>query len=137
MTAALVAYLPWTVEQLAVLRRDADLGAAHIATATGRTPESVRQKASKEGIPLGGGRKGPPPGAAASDWLGDAACAGVDPDLWFPETGDSSAPAKSVCAHCPVTAECWALLHTLPEPQRRYGVWAGTSVHDRRRRAEQ
>ncbi len=37
-----------------------------------------------------------------------ALCAQVDPELFFPEKGSSPAPAKSVCAHCPVTALCLA-----------------------------
>lgn len=37
-----------------------------------------------------------------------AVCAQVDPELFFPEKGSSAAPAKAVCARCPVTALCLA-----------------------------
>lgn len=58
-----------------------------------------------------------------------AACRGLDPDLFFPERGASLAPAKAVCATCPVTEACleYALEHHEP------GVWGGTGDIERRR----
>ncbi|MEU8890440.1 WhiB family transcriptional regulator [Streptomyces sp. NPDC048442] len=66
-------------------------------------------------------------------WTQDAACAEVDPELFFPvsalgpgaaQTGD----AKKVCARCPVRAQCldWAL-----ETRQRTGVWGGTDEKER------
>lgn len=46
-------------------------------------------------------------------WLKQAACRGVDPDVFFPERGDAAGvrAAKEVCAGCDVLAECreWSL----------------------------
>lgn len=59
-----------------------------------------------------------------------AACAGVDPDLFFPERGESVDAAKAVCAECPHRVECleWAL-----EAGEVDGVWGGESARTRRR----
>ena len=46
-----------------------------------------------------------PADAARQVWE-SALCAQVDPELFFPEKGGTSAPAKAVCAACPVTALC-------------------------------
>lgn len=51
------------------------------------------------------------------DWRDQAACRGIDPELFFPVVEDGPlcavqiARAKSVCAGCPVRTEClgWAL----------------------------
>ena len=44
-------------------------------------------------------------------WRESAACAGVDPEMFFPGTGgnrhmDTYAEARRVCARCPVTLQC-------------------------------
>ena len=65
-------------------------------------------------------------------WVDRAICVGLDPDLFFPEQGDTAgvAKAKAICAVCPVADECredalaWGDKH---------GVWGGTSELDRRR----
>lgn len=67
-----------------------------------------------------------------------ALCAQVDPELFFPEQGESSAKARMICNRCDVQAEClsWAI-----EQNIRYGVWGGLpprgrdEVKWRRRRA--
>lgn len=61
------------------------------------------------------------------DWTDLAACWGMDPELWFP-LGDG-APAKAVCAGCPVRAEClaFALEHGLDD-----GIFGGLDAADRR-----
>ncbi len=63
-------------------------------------------------------------------WQDRAACSGVDPELFFPAKGESLAPAKAICAGCPVRVECleYALTHN-----ERYGIWGGTSERERRR----
>lgn len=63
------------------------------------------------------------------DWRDDAACLGVDPELFHPGNARDARPAKRICAVCPVRAECLAV--ALPEPDLR-GVWGGTSEHERR-----
>lgn len=70
-------------------------------------------------------------------WLDGALCAQTDPELWFPASGESSAPAKRVCSVCPVRLPCRE--HGLRETAER-GVWGGLSetdryrIHARRRR---
>lgn len=63
-------------------------------------------------------------------WQRDAACTREPVATFFPTRGQSSAPARVVCARCPVLAECraWALEQG-PELQ---GVWAGLSEQQRR-----
>jgi hypothetical protein len=66
-----------------------------------------------------------PPG-----WMGDAACAEIGGDEWFPDKGGSTREAKRICARCPVRAECldYALAH-----DERFGIWGGVSERERRR----
>lgn len=65
-------------------------------------------------------------------WMDYAACAYVDPALFFPEKGDgrSYRLAKAICLGCPVVRECgeYALGNN-----ERFGVWAATSERDRRK----
>lgn len=58
-----------------------------------------------------------------------AACAETDPELFFPERGESSFEARNVCADCPLRQPCleYALAH------KEYGVWGGTSERQRQR----
>ena len=58
------------------------------------------------------------------EWMSHGLCAEVDPDLWFPETGESNREAKAVCRRCPVRDDCldYALAH-----DERFGIWGGTS----------
>jgi len=61
----------------------------------------------------------------------DALCLEVaSPALFFPERGDSTEPAKAVCARCLVRAEC--LAYALAE-HIQHGIWGGTSERERRR----
>ena len=39
-------------------------------------------------------------------WTVDAACADADPAVFFIDHGRPAAPAKAICAGCPVRAEC-------------------------------
>lgn len=69
--------------------------------------------------------------------LTGAACAGVDPEAFFPDKCGESHLARRICTNCPVVAECleWALEHY------EMGIWGGTSfkeraeIRKRRRRA--
>lgn len=63
-------------------------------------------------------------------WTELARCTEVGTDLFFPEKGESSAPAKRICRACEVRPECldYALDHSI-----RFGVWGGTSDGERRR----
>jgi WhiB family redox-sensing transcriptional regulator len=57
-------------------------------------------------------------------------CANTNPDVFFPEQGDTATlrQAQACCRNCPFQAAClkWAL--TAPE---RFGVWGGLSEKQR------
>lgn len=57
------------------------------------------------------------------DWMKDALCAQVDPDLWFPEKGGNTRDAQKICSQCDVQQQCldYALQH-----DEQYGIWGGT-----------
>lgn len=68
-------------------------------------------------------------------WHRHAACRGHDPALWFPERGQSTAPARAICAGCPVQAPCTqAGLEggTGYGATGEVGIWGGTSGRQRR-----
>ncbi len=80
-------------------------------------------------------RRLPEPRIGDWDWQSQAACRGRDTaNFYHPENerGPSRArrerQAKSICAQCPVVANClrWALAAREP-----YGVWGGLSVDER------
>lgn len=60
--------------------------------------------------------------AARHDWMTDALCTQVDPELWFPEKGGDASAARRICAQCPVAAQCAELALANGE---RFGIWAG------------
>jgi WhiB family redox-sensing transcriptional regulator len=70
------------------------------------------------------------PVVAPPRWDGTAACAQLDPNLFFPdeEDGEQAAQAKAVCAGCPVRQQCldYALATRIP-----VGVWGGLSTTER------
>jgi len=59
-------------------------------------------------------------------WKHDAACVGVDPDLFF---GATEAEAKAVCAGCPVKVDC--LIYAV-ENDILHGVWGGRTPAERK-----
>lgn len=65
-------------------------------------------------------------------WRARAACRGMDTAMFFPEGVEDLAPAKAVCATCPVQTEC---LDTALSNSglAQYGVWGGKSARARRR----
>jgi WhiB family transcriptional regulator, redox-sensing transcriptional regulator len=62
-------------------------------------------------------------------WMGDANCIGVDPDVFFPQRGDPTNEAKTICRACSVRAECLDYALSINE---RHGIWGGTSERQRR-----
>lgn len=64
------------------------------------------------------------------DWLDQAECLGLNPDIFFADKGDTKAirVAKSICNGCVVRSEC--LEFALENNQS--GVMGGTSERDRR-----
>lgn len=65
-------------------------------------------------------------------WHRDAACRDVEGVNFFPERGESTKPAKAVCATCPTIDECRAYM--LAEGIRE-GIWAGESARTLKRRS--
>lgn len=68
-------------------------------------------------------------------WMTEALCAQVDPEIFPPNQGKSTAPAIAVCRRCPITQAC--LQHALTNNETQ-GVWGGMSAmqraqHHRRR----
>jgi len=61
-------------------------------------------------------------------WATKALCAEVDPDLFFPEVGNSSHWAKEICKTCEVTEKCLTL--ALSDPTLT-GIWGGTTFRER------
>lgn len=62
-------------------------------------------------------------------WKNKAKCLGIDPDLFFPDRGISSAEAKEICKTCEVAKEC---LNYALDNKERYGIWGGLNEKDRR-----
>jgi WhiB family redox-sensing transcriptional regulator len=64
-------------------------------------------------------------------WLDDANCKGMDPNLFFPERGDSFTvrAAKAVCHACKVEHEC---LEYALDTHERFGILGGESERQRR-----
>jgi WhiB family redox-sensing transcriptional regulator len=57
-----------------------------------------------------------------------AKCRGLNPRVFFPERGESTAQALAVCAECPIRVLC--LEENLGE---RAGVWGGMTGRQRKR----
>lgn len=62
-------------------------------------------------------------------WADRALCNQTDPDSFYPDKGESTREAKTVCASCTVAAECltYALDH-----HEQFGIWGGLSARERR-----
>lgn len=66
-----------------------------------------------------------------TSWLKDAACRGIDPDLFFPSKGMTARFALAVCHRCNVQSEC--LIDALNSPKYLdMGVRGGLSERARR-----
>jgi WhiB family redox-sensing transcriptional regulator len=67
-------------------------------------------------------------------WKAQAACRGIDPDLFHPPRGANKQveQAKAFCRECPVRQECLDFaLDWLPK--RNSGIYGGMSERQRRR----
>ena len=67
-------------------------------------------------------------------WTDDAACAGTDPAIWYPEVTPPYSAAlmalpRTICGGCPVRAECMDRALRLETD----GIWAATDPITRRR----
>lgn len=63
-------------------------------------------------------------------WPSQALCAQTDPELFFPEEGENSTQAKSVCSACNVRTQCLDYALNNDEP---FGIWGGLSTRERDR----
>ena len=75
-----------------------------------------------------------PAGAERTDWRDQAACSGLDPDLFFPVSASGASrtdieAARHICQRCPVMTPClrWAL-----DLGQVSGIWGGTTEEERR-----
>lgn len=64
------------------------------------------------------------------NWVGRAACKGLDPVIFYPQTDEDAGEAKAICAACPVQEPC--LEHAL-EHREKNGVWGGATERERLR----
>nr|WP_093354164.1 WhiB family transcriptional regulator [Pseudonocardia ammonioxydans] len=72
--------------------------------------------------------------SASPRWREDAACIGLDTELFFPVGYDveSTETPRRVCRGCPVRAECLADVLAVEDPARRFGISGGTTPSERR-----
>jgi WhiB family redox-sensing transcriptional regulator len=65
-------------------------------------------------------------------WMALRACAGTDPDRFYPDDEDIAgiAEAKLICAMCPVQSDC--LEHALAQ-REKLGIWGGLTSRERLR----
>lgn len=63
-------------------------------------------------------------------WIRKAACRGMDPGIFFPQTDQEAEQALAVCRICAVQEEC---LEYAISAKERYGIWGGTTERERRR----
>ena len=62
-------------------------------------------------------------------WRDEALCRQTDPEIFFPDKGQTATTAKKVCAVCPVQAACLADAITQRE---KYGVRGGMTPNERK-----
>ncbi len=67
-------------------------------------------------------------------WRQNAACRGVEPEIFYPETDEEAEVAKSICRQCAVRQTC--LEYALANRERD-GVWGGATERERRRMLRQ
>lgn len=63
-------------------------------------------------------------------WKEGGNCKGVDPDLFYPEKGESTVLGKAICRGCVVRAKC---LDFALETSVKTGIWGGLSEYERRK----
>jgi Transcription factor WhiB len=103
-----------------------------LRTRSGQVPLAERLAATRQQL------TSPPPlvehVGGERDWRLDAACANLDPELFFPDTGQvpQAAVAKAVCAGCAVRGPCLeAALHGPQARDDHTGIFAGTTARQR------
>ncbi len=72
--------------------------------------------------------------AVVEIWNRNAACKGLDPEIFYPVSEEEAEVAKAICGQCAVQPEC--LEHALGSRERD-GVWGGATEKERRRMIRQ
>lgn len=69
-------------------------------------------------------------------WTEDAACRGINTDLFFPTRGENDRSIKRLCHTCLVQHECliWGLRVDKEGRGRRYGIYGGLTPKEREAR---
>lgn len=62
-------------------------------------------------------------------WMDQAGCLGLDPDSFFPSTGERASSARKICDTCPVRRQCL----DLAKATGASGIWGGTTEVQRKR----
>lgn len=62
----------------------------------------------------------------------DALCTQTDPEIFFPEKGQSIVKAVAICNQCPISLACLDDALTV-DSANDFGVWGGTSAKERAR----
>lgn len=106
-----------------------------LAAETGRAPKTLQQMLAVRGWGKTGQAEGAFPGWDTEEltggyrpWMDGAPCARYDPEWWFPKAGAHNVAPKSVCAECPVRADC--LEYALADPHLT-GIWGGLTDRER------
>jgi WhiB family transcriptional regulator, redox-sensing transcriptional regulator len=66
---------------------------------------------------------------ALGRWVESAACAGTDPEIFFPAKDGLGADARGVCRRCPVSNDC--LAYALQSGEE-FGIWGGLDRNERK-----
>lgn len=64
-------------------------------------------------------------------WREDALCQQTDPELFHPEPGGNTQPAKQTCMACIVRSQC---LDYALRTEQFWGIWGGLDQTELRRR---
>jgi len=64
-------------------------------------------------------------------WQDDAACAGMDTEIFYAQEGPSQAIAFETCSRCPVYDHCFQYA---VDNKEEFGVWGGLAFDARDRR---
>lgn len=72
----------------------------------------------------------PLPPRGELDWLANARCEGMDPELFFPRKSDAQKEIIKFCLGCPVRLDC---LQYALDAGAEHGVWGGTTQDERKK----
>jgi WhiB family transcriptional regulator, redox-sensing transcriptional regulator len=64
------------------------------------------------------------------EWMDNALCREIGPELFFPDAGGGSATARQICGKCSVKTQCLNFALSFPS---MIGIWGGTTERQRRK----